>query len=416
MARKKVILAYSGGLDTSVILRWLIEKGYDIIAYCANVGQKDDFVGMKRRALALGAKRVYIEDLRREFVTDYIWPAIRGNVVYEGRYLLGTSLARPLIAKRHVEIAAKERTKCCAHGATGKGNDQLRFEMAYLTLLPEAEIISPWKDQEFLDQFQGRDDLLDYANKHGITVPVKKGGNWSMDNNLFHISYEGEDLEDSMNPPSEKMFRMTRDIEKTPNKPTVVDIVFEKGNPVALKDLGTGKRWTSPVAILDNLNELAGMHGIGRIDIVENRFVGMKSRGVYETPGGTVLHIAHRDLEGITLDREVMHIRDSLIPKYAEIIYNGFWFSPEMEFLRNSFDYCQEFVTGTVRVRLYKSSAIAIGRKSYASMYDSEIASMSILGDYDQTDAWGFIRLNSMRLRKHQLQKTAIRKLPKKRK
>jgi argininosuccinate synthase len=409
MAKKKVILAYSGGLDTSVILKWLLEKGYDVVAYCADVGQQEDYAALRRRALSLGASKVYAPDLRAEFVTEYVWFAIRSGAVYEGRYLLGTSLARPLIAKKHVEIARRENTRACAHGATGKGNDQLRFELAYLTLLPEAEIISPWKDPEFLAQFPGRDALLDYAESHGIEVPVKKGGNWSMDNNLFHISFEGGDLEDPMTAPRGEMFKLTRDAADAPDKPALIEIEFEKGNPVALKDLGTGKRWTSPVSLLENLNRIAGTHGIGRIDVVENRFVGMKSRGVYETPGGTVLHAAHRDLEGITLDREVMHLRDMLIPRLAEVIYNGFWFSPEMEFLRNAFDHCQEFVTGVVRLRLFKGSAIAIGRRSYASMYDSDMASMVVPGNYSQTDAWGFIRLNAMRLRKHHLQKQAQR-------
>ena len=397
MRNAKVVLAYSGGLDTSCILRWLLDRGFDVIAYIADVGQREDFHQAKSKASAIGASKVYVEDLKEEFVRDFIFPAIRGNAVYEDRYLLGTSLARPLIAKRQVEIAHREKAAYVAHGATGKGNDQVRFELSYMALDPNLKIIAPWKDEKFLKQFQGRTDLIEYAQKHDIPVTVTKREMWSKDPNIMHISYEAGELEDPYLRPQNAMFEWTVSPFDAPDKEMIIEIEYKNGDPV--KVISKGKSTTGPLKIMNFLNRIAAENGIGRIDIVENRFVGMKSRGVYETPGGTILHIAHRDLEGLTMDREVMHIRDSVIPKFAELIYNGFWFSPEMEFIRAAIDKSQEYVSGRVRVSLYKGNVTIIGRKSPYSLYGRDIVSMDFHGEYDQKDASGFIKLNALRLK-----------------
>ncbi|MBN2032034.1 MAG: argininosuccinate synthase [Deltaproteobacteria bacterium] len=397
--KEKVILAYSGGLDTSVILKWLIDRGYDVVAYIADVGQADDFEAASQKAQKVGASKVYLEDLKKEFVTDFIFPAIKANAVYEGKYLLGTSLARPLIAKRQIEIAGKEETNIVAHGATGKGNDQVRFEMTYHVLMPEVRIISPWKDEDYLAMFQGRSDMIRYARDKGIPVPATQDKPYSMDENLMHISYEAGVLEDPKFEPRKNMFLKTVDPEEAPERAEEIMIQFRQGIPVTVENLSDGTIKSDPLELFQYLNATAGKHGIGRVDIVENRFVGMKSRGVYETPGGTVLMKAHLDMEGLTMDREVKLIRDGLIPKYAQLIYYGFWYSPEMELLTALMDKAQEHVTGKVYVKLYKGNVIIKGRESHESLYDENIASMDIHGGYDQKDAVGFIRLNALRLK-----------------
>jgi argininosuccinate synthase len=394
---KKIVLAYSGGLDTSVIIKWL-SKNYksEIIAFVADLGQKENLKEIKNKALATGAKNVYVEDLKEEFVRDYIFKALKANAIYEGTYLLGTSLARPLIAKKQIEIANKEGADAVAHGATGKGNDQVRFELTYKSLNPEIKIIAPWREWEF----DSRESLIAYAKKHSIPVPVSAEKPYSSDENLFHISYEGGVLEDPWLEPKEDMFKLTTSPEQAPDSPVYLEIDFEKGIPVAID----GKK-NSPAKLLEKLNKIGGQHGIGRIDIVENRFVGIKSRGVYETPGGTILHIAHRAIESITMDREVMHIRDSLIPKYSELIYYGFWFSPEMEMLQKTIDESQLNVTGKVRVKLYKGNCIVIGRKSEQSLYSQKLATFEKEEVYNQKDAGGFINLNALRLKMRALLK-----------
>lgn len=399
MTKEKVVLAYSGGLDTSVILKWLIEKGYDVVAYIADVGQDEDFSAAKEKALAVGASKVYIEDLKKEFIEDFVFPAIKANAIYEGKYLLGTSLARPLIAKRHVEIARKEGTNIVSHGATGKGNDQVRFELTYMTLMPDVKIIAPWKDQEFLDSFAGRSDMIAYSEKHGIPIKATVQKPYSSDPNLLHISYEAGELEDTEFRPRSDMFEMTVDPKDAPDSETKIEIEFKDGIPVKVKNLEDGTEKTGSLDLFIYLNKIAGENGVGRIDLVENRFVGMKSRGVYETPAGTVLRVAHLDLEGLTMDREVMHIRDMLVPKISELMYNGFWYAPEMEFLMAAINRSQENVTGTVRLALYKGNAMAIGRSSDYSLYSEDIASMDVHGGYDQKDAIGFIKLNALRLK-----------------
>lgn len=389
-AIKKVVLAYSGGLDTSVILKWLQETyGCEVVAFCADLGQGEDLTAVKKKAKSLGVNKVYIEDLRETFVKDHIFPMLRGNAVYEGSYLLGTSIARPLIARRQIEIAKKEGAEAVSHGATGKGNDQVRFELTYLAIEPGIRIIAPWRDWSF----RSRRELIEYAERHGIPVTATKAKPYSMDLNLFHVSYEGGVLEDPWEAPPEEIFQMTVSPERAPDRPREVEIDYEQGNPVAVD----GKR-LSPAKLLAHLNKLGGAHGIGRVDLVENRYVGMKSRGVYETPGGTILHAAHRGLESLTMDREVLHLRDSLIPRYAELIYYGYWYSPEREMIQRALDEAQRDVTGTVRVKLYKGTATVVGRKSSKSLYRLDMATFEEDEVYRQKDAEGFIRLNALRL------------------
>ena len=399
--KNKVILAYSGGLDTSVILKWLIEKGYEVICFVADVGQEDDFREVEKKALQIGASKVYIENLQDEFVTDYIFPALKANAIYEGVYLLGTALARPLIAKKQIEIAKKEHAQFVSHGATGKGNDQIRFEFAFLALDPKIQIISPWKTPEFLQQFKGRSDLLNYAKKFNLPIKATANKPYSEDDNLMHISHEAGILEDPFHTPEESIFTKTLSITKAPNKPTTIEIEFQNGEPI--KIVNGKKSETDSLKIFQYLNEIGGKNGIGRVDMVENRFVGIKSRGIYENPAAEILWKAHRDLEGIAMDREVMHLRDMLSPKFAEIIYNGFWFSPEMDFLMSAIDKSQEAITGTVKLALHKGNVVILGRKSPTSLYDPELSSMDIEGGFDQMDAQGFIKINAIRLQAHQL-------------
>ncbi len=388
--KNKIVLAYSGGLDTSVILKWLAEK-YDaeIIAYVADVGQGEDLEEVREKAIATGASKVYIEDLTDEFVSDFVFPAIKANAIYEGVYLLGTSLARPLIAKRQIEIAQKENAFAVSHGSTGKGNDQVRFELTYYALDPNIKVIAPWREWDL----NSRTALLAYAEKNGIPVPVTQKKPYSCDRNLLHISYEGGILEDPWNEPPEDMFEMTVSPESAPDEAQYIDIEFEKGAAVKID----GKE-LKPSEILDSLNKIGGANGVGRVDLVENRFVGMKSRGVYETPGGTILHAAHRALESLTMDREVMHLRDSLIPKIAELIYYGFWYSPEMEMLSAAIEESQKNVNGTVKLKIYKGNVIVVGRQSPYSLYQEDLATFEEDSIYNQADATGFIKLNALRL------------------
>ena len=401
MENNKVILAYSGGLDTSIILHWLLSKGYDVIAYIADVGQDDDFEAAKKKALKIGASKVYVEDLKEEFVTDYIFPVFKANAIYEGSYLLGTSIARPLIAKRHIEIAAKENAAYVAHGATGKGNDQVRFELSYYALNPEIKIISPWKMREYLDQFKGRSDMIAYAEKHGIEISSTPKKPYSEDDNLLHISHEAGILEDPATEATEDVYSKTVSPEEAPDKATRIAITFKDGIPIEVKDLESGRSESAPLPLFMFLNELGSANGIGRLDMVENRFVGIKSRGVYETPGGTILHIAHKDIEGIAMDREVMRLRNMLAEKFSEIVYNGFWFSPEMDFLMASINVSQDMIDGTVYMKLYKGNAYVIGRESDTSLYDQDLSSMDIEGGFNQEDSRGFIKINAIRLMAH---------------
>ena len=398
---QRIVLAYSGGLDTSVILRWLMERGYDVVAYIADVGQEEDFAAAEKRALDIGATEVKIEDLKREFVTDYITPAVQANAIYEGRYLLGTALARPVIAKRQIEIATEVGATHVAHGATGKGNDQVRFELTYYALNPGITIIAPWKTAEFLEQFKGRPDLLAYAEAQGIEVKATAAKPFSEDDNLFHISHESGVLEDPARPADRDMFSKTVDPQDAPDTPLRIDVTFKDGAAVKVENLSDGTVKTNPLELFVYLNELGGAHGVGRIDMVENRCGGIKRRGVYETPGGTILHAAHRDIEGIAMDREVMRLRDSLSAKFAELIYYGFWFSPEMDFLSAALAKSQEYIDGTVTVELYKGSAMPIARSSPSSLYDQDLSSMDIEGGFDQKDSAGFIKINAIRLMAH---------------
>jgi argininosuccinate synthase len=397
---RKVVLAYSGGLDTSIILKWLLEEyKCEVVAFAADLGQGDDLETVREKALATGASKVVIEDLREEFVRDYVFPAFRANAIYEGHYLLGTSLARPLIAKRQVAVAEAEGADAVSHGATGKGNDQVRFELSYTALDPNLRIIAPWRQW----QLKSRQDLLEFAQTHSIQVPVTPEKPYSMDGNLLHLSFEGGVLEDPWREPDPKMFRMTVAPEDAPDEPLYLEIDFERGNPVAVD----GKPLAS-ADLLATLNELGGANGIGRVDLVENRFVGIKSRGVYETPGGTILRMAHEAVESITMDREVLHLRDSLVPRYSSLIYNGFWFSPEMQLLQKTMDAAQENVWGRARLKLYKGSCQVVGRKSSRSLYKTEYATFEEDTVYDQSDAEGFIRLLGLRLRLQALARKRI--------
>jgi len=388
---KKVVLAYSGGLDTSVIIKWLIEVyGCEVIAFAADLGQGEELDPLREKAIKTGASKIYIDDLKEEFVKDFVFPMLRANALYEGRYLLGTSIARPLIAKRQVEIAELEGADAVAHGATGKGNDQVRFELTCYALKPEVKVIAPWREWDM----KSREELIDYAERHGIPVTATKSKPYSTDRNLLHISYEGGILEDPWSEPTEDMYTMAVPAEAAPDKAEYTEVLYEAGDPVAIN----GARMT-PAGILTEANRIAGENGIGRVDLVENRFVGMKSRGVYETPGGTLLHAAHRAVESITMDREVMHLRDSLIPKYAELVYYGFWYSPEREMLQRMIDDTQRNVSGTARLKLYKGNCDVVGRKSQCSLYHPEFATFGEEAVYDQKDAEGFIKLNALRLR-----------------
>ncbi len=388
---RKVVVAYSGGLDTSVIVRWIKQTyGCEVVTFTADLGQGEELDGIKEKAIATGAVKAYVEDLKEEFVRDYVFPAVQANAVYEGAYLMGTSLARPLIAKYLVEIAGKEGADAIAHGSTGKGNDQVRFELSAYALNPDIKVISPWREWDL----NSREALLAYAEKYGIPVPVSKARPYSTDRNLLHISFEGGILEDPWSEPPDDMFVLTVSPEAAPDRAEYVEIDFDDGLPTAVN----GKA-LSPAALLTELNRLGGKHGIGRLDMVENRFVGMKSRGVYETPGGTILYAAHRAVESITLDREVMHLRDGLMPRYAELIYNGFWFSPEMELLMKTMGEAQVGVTGTARLKLYKGNCTVVGRKSDRSLYHTDFATFEADEVYDQKEAEGFIRLNALRLR-----------------
>ncbi|MDC0897246.1 argininosuccinate synthase [Desulfobacterota bacterium] len=390
MKKRSIVLAYSGGLDTSIILHWLKENyNADIIAYIADLGQGEDLKGIAKRAKQVGAKKVYVENLKNEFVKDYIFPMIQASSVYEGNYLLGTSIARPLIAKRQIEIAKKERSFAVSHGSTGKGNDQIRFELSFNALSPDTEIIAPWR----IWNLKSREDCIRYAKRNKISVPVTKAKPYSCDRNIYHISYEGGVLEDPWTEPPIGMYESVRILEKTPDKATNIIVSFKDGIPIAINN----KKLT-PVNLLEKLNKIGGTNGVGVVDIVENRFVGMKSRGVYETPGGTILNIAHRAMESLTMDREVMHIRDTLVPKISQLIYNGFWFSPEMDTVMALVKQSQKNVSGDVRLKIFKGNVVVTGRKSKFSLYNNNLATFEEDNLYDQKDATGFIKLNSLRL------------------
>jgi argininosuccinate synthase len=386
-----VLLAYSGGLDTSVAVRWIAETYHcDVVCYCADIGQDEDLEGARKKALAVGAKKAVVDDLRLPFVRDYVWPALRAGALYEGQYLLGTSLARPCIAKGMMEAAAAEGANAIAHGATGKGNDQVRFELAAYHFRPGIKIIAPWREWSF----RGRRELIDYTKQHGIPIEATADKPYSVDRNLLHTSYEGGVLEDPWREPDPAMFQRTRDPAQAPDKPRVIELEYESGDAVALD----GKR-LGPVEMLTQLNAIAGEHGVGRVDLVENRFVGMKSRGVYETPGGSVLHAARAAVESLTLDREVLRLRQDLMPRYAALVYNGFWFSPEREALQKLVDDVAKAITGTARLKLYKGSVTVLGRKSPRSLYRPDIVTFEEDAVYDQRDAQGFIKLNALRMR-----------------
>ena len=396
--KTKLLLAYSGGLDTSVILHWLMERNYEVICALIDVGQEEDFAYARRKALQIGASSVHVIDAKNEFVESYIFPSIASHALYEGKYLLGTSLARPLIADKLVKLAKAEGINCFAHGATGKGNDQVRFELTILKLMPQARIVSPWKDPEFLSQFAGRPSMIAYSQRHGIPISSTLEKPYSIDENLMHTSFEGGKLEDPLFAAPADMFKKTKSPQEAPDQEEKIVVSFQEGIPVAVSNLSTGEEVHGALALFQYLNKLGGEHGVGRIDIVESRFVGLKSRGVYETPAGTILRQAHLDLEGMTLDREVMLLKESMAPKIAQLIYNGFWFSPEMEFLMAAIKQSQKRVSGSVHITLYKGNVIVTGRESLYSLYDPKLASMDEHGGYDQTDAKGFIRLNALRL------------------
>ncbi|XP_063172145.1 argininosuccinate synthase isoform X1 [Candoia aspera] len=400
-----VILAYSGGLDTSCILVWLKEQGYDVIAYLANIGQDENFEKARMKALSLGAKKVYIEDVSREFVEEFIWPSVQAGALYEDRYPLGTSLARPCIARKQMEIALQEGAEFVSHGATGKGNDQIRFELTYYALCPQIKIIAPWRMPEFYTRFRGRSDLMEYAKDHGIPVPVTPSSPWSMDENLMHISYEAGILENPKNQPPPGIYTKTRDPATAPDLPDILEIEFKKGVPVKVTNVNNGAVYHASLELFNYLNEIAGKHGVGRIDIVENRFIGMKSRGVYETPAGTILYHAHLDIEAFTMDREVRKVKRGLALKFAELVYNGFWFSPEGEFICSCISRSQDRVEGKVQLSVLKGNVYILGRESSQSLYNKELVSMDVQGGYEPSDATGFININSLRLKEyHRLQ------------
>ena len=401
--KNKIILAYSGGLDTSVILKWLVNLDYEVVCFIGDIGQSDDFVNAKSKAEELGASKVIIEDLKNSFIIDYVYPALQGNAIYEGRYLLGTALARPVLAKAQIEIAHNENASIVSHGSTAKGNDQVRFELAYHALDPNIKVFSPWRDEEFSNQFKGRNDLLNYAEKWKIPITASKGKPYSEDENLIHISHEAGTLEDPSKRPDPSVFSLTEDISNTPDEETKLEIKFKNGIPISVTNLVDNSSYDNPLDIINYLNLVGRKNGIGRVDMVENRFIGIKSRGVYETPGATILFEAHRDLEGIAMDKEVMHIRDLLIPKFSELIYNGYWFSPEMDFLLTAIRKSQEAVDGVVRVALLKGNIIMIGRESPTSLYDQDLSSMDIEGGFEAKDSEGFININSIRLMAHKI-------------
>lgn len=396
---KKVVLAYSGGLDTSVILKWLTKKGYNVIAYIGDVGQNKCFEKIKTKALNSGASKVYIKDLKKEFVKDFIFPALKANAIYEGRYLLGTALARPLIAKKQIEIAEKEKAEYVAHGATGKGNDQVRFELTYYALNPKIKVISPWKNSEFLSEFKGRSDLINYAKKEEIPIEVTKKRPYSEDENIMHTSHEGGILENPLIKPPENVFTMTTSPQKSPDKETIIEIHFKNGTPTKVVNKNDRVVKTDPLELFMYLNKIGSKNGIGRIDMIENRFIGIKSRGVYETPGATILWIAHKDIESISMDKEVMHLRDMLTPKFSELIYNGFWFSPEMSFLMTAINKSQEGVDGKVVLSLYKGNINVISRDSPNHLYNQQLSSMEVEGGFNPIDSKGFIEIHAMRLK-----------------
>jgi len=398
---RRVVLAYSGGLDTSCILVWLKEQGFKVIAFLADVGQDEDLEAAKEKALKLGAEKFVSRDLRSVFIEDYIWPFIQANYAYEDRYLNGTALARPCIATSMIDVAKDEGALYISHGATGKGNDQIRFELACYALYPEVEIISPWKDPAFYNKFKGRADLFNYAEKNGIPLPVTPKSPWSMDANLMHISYESGQLEDPAVPGPEGIYQMTSDPSKAPNTPETITIHFQKGLPVKVENDADKTTHTSALELYLYLNDIGGRHGVGRIDIVENRFIGMKSRGLYETPAGTILYQAHMDIENFTMDREVRRVKHSLAVNFTEQVYRGFWFSPECEFTRFCIDKSQECVSGWVKVQLYKGNVSIIARSSPTSLYNQELVSMDVQGDYEPVDAAGFIKINALRLKEH---------------
>ncbi|MDY4067307.1 argininosuccinate synthase [Bullifex sp.] len=398
MKKEKVVLAYSGGLDTSVILKWLSNKGFEVIAYVANVGQNEDFKAIEDKAYLTGASKVYIEDLRKELVENYVFPALKANTIYEGTYMLGTSLARPIIAKRHIEIAKKEGTKYVAHGATGKGNDQVRFEFGYYMNMPDVKIISPWKDPEFLSQFEGRSDMLAYAEKYNIPVKASLKKPYSEDANLIHISHEAGILEDPSSRCPADVFSLTVSPQDAPNEETILSIEFKDGIPVTVKNENDNTVVTDPLNMIEYLNKVGHDNAIGRVDMVENRFVGIKSRGVYETPGCEILWKAHHNLEGLCMDKEAMHLRDMLSPKYAELIYNGYWGAPEFNMLTSLFETSQKNVTGVAKVALYKGNVINAGISSPCSLYNQELGSMDKAGGYHPVDCKGFINISAIRL------------------
>ncbi|KAJ3178410.1 argininosuccinate synthetase [Gaertneriomyces sp. JEL0708] len=410
----RVLLAYSGGLDTSCILAWLIDQGYEVMAYMANIGQEEDFEAARDKAIAIGATKVFIEDLRKEFVEDLVWPAIQANCLYEGVYLLGTSLARPVICRKQIEIARREGCDFVSHGCTGKGNDQVRFELGYYALNPDIKVIAPWRDSTFYERFPGRPALLEYAAQKGIPVVQTSAKPWSTDENLYHISFEAGILEDPNTTPPKDMWKLTVDPEDAPNTPERISIHFQNGKPVKVENTTDGTTsYTDALELFLYLNQLGRKHGIGRIDIVENRFIGIKSRGCYETPGGTILRAAHVDLEGLTLDREVRRLKDQYAQRLSEVIYNGLWYSAEREFIMSSVEYSQKPVNGIVKLKLYKGNVIIEGRTSPNSLYDEKIASMDEAGGFNPSDSEGFIKIQSIRLKAHMTQKKLLQDLEK---